>query len=44
MFDYMDAPVRRVSAMDIPLPYSRDIEMMALPSVEKIVAAVKEVV
>jgi pyruvate dehydrogenase E1 component beta subunit len=44
MFDYMDAPVKRVSAMDIPLPYSRDIEMMALPSVEKIVAAVKEVV
>ncbi len=44
MFDYMDAPVKRVAAMDIPLPYSRDIEMMALPSVDKIVAAVKEVV
>ncbi|MBI5958788.1 MAG: alpha-ketoacid dehydrogenase subunit beta [Chloroflexi bacterium] len=44
MFDYMDAPVKRVSAMDIPLPYSREIELMALPSAEKVVAAVKELV
>ncbi|HEX3051956.1 MAG TPA: alpha-ketoacid dehydrogenase subunit beta [Aggregatilineaceae bacterium] len=43
MFDYMDAPVKRVSAMDIPLPYSREIELAALPSAEKIVKAVKEV-
>ena len=44
MFDYMDAPVKRVAAMDIPLPYSREIELMALPDAQKIVAAVKEVV
>jgi pyruvate dehydrogenase E1 component beta subunit len=44
MFDYMDAPVKRVAAMDIPLPYSREIEMMALPSADKVVAAVKEVI
>src|SRR5690554_1125234 len=44
MFDYMDAPVKRVAAMDIPLPYSADIERTALPSPEKIVKAVKEVV
>ena len=44
MFDYMDAPVKRVAAMDQPLPYSADIERMALPSPEKIVKAVKEVV
>lgn len=44
MFDYMDAPVKRVAAMDIPLPYSADIERMALPSPEKVVQAVKEVV
>jgi pyruvate dehydrogenase E1 component beta subunit len=43
-FDWMDAPVKRVSAMDVPLPYSRDIELAALPSVEKIIAAVKEIV
>lgn len=44
MFDYMDAPVKRVAAMDQPLPYSADIERMALPSPEKVVKAVKEVV
>ncbi|WP_119068928.1 alpha-ketoacid dehydrogenase subunit beta [Aggregatilinea lenta] len=44
MFDYMDAPIKRVAAMDQPLPYSRDIELMALPSAEKVVAAVKELV
>ncbi len=44
MFDYMDAPVKRVAAMDNPLPYSREIELMALPDAQKIVAAVKEVV
>jgi pyruvate dehydrogenase E1 component beta subunit len=43
-FDWMDAPVKRVSAMDVPLPYARDIEMMALPSPQKIIAAVKELV
>lgn len=42
-FDYMDAPIKRVSAMDVPLPYARDIELMALPSSQKVVAAVKEV-
>ncbi|MGQ9849658.1 MAG: alpha-ketoacid dehydrogenase subunit beta [Aggregatilineaceae bacterium] len=43
-FDWMDAPVKRVAAMDIPLPYAREIEQMALPSPEKIIQAVKEVV
>jgi pyruvate dehydrogenase E1 component beta subunit len=43
-FDWMDAPVKRVSALDVPLPYSRDLEMMALPSPQKIIAAVKELV
>jgi len=43
-FDWMDAPVKRVAAMDIPLPYSREIEQRALPSPEKIIQAVKEVI
>ncbi len=43
MFDYMDAPIKRVSAMDVPLPYARDIELMALPDAEKVVNAVKEI-
>ncbi len=41
MFDYMDAPVKRVSSMDVPLPYARDIELMALPNADKVIAAVK---
>jgi pyruvate dehydrogenase E1 component beta subunit len=43
MFDYMDAPVKRVSAADVPLPYAREIELMALPNVQKVIDAVREV-
>lgn len=43
MFDYMDAPVKRVSAMDNPLPFAKEIELMALPDATKVIAAVKEV-
>jgi pyruvate dehydrogenase E1 component beta subunit len=42
-FDYMDAPVKRVHAMDVPLPYAREIELMALPNARKVVDAVREV-
>lgn len=44
LFDYMDAPVKRVSSMDVPLPYARDIELMALPNTQKVIDAVKEIV
>jgi pyruvate dehydrogenase E1 component beta subunit len=43
-FDYMDAPIKRVSSLDVPLPYSKKIELMALPDAAKIVAAVKEII
>lgn len=43
MFDYMDAPVKRVSAMDVPLPYAKEIELMALPNAQKVVDAVREI-
>jgi pyruvate dehydrogenase E1 component beta subunit len=43
-FDYMDAPIKRVTAMDVPLPYAKDIELMALPDVQKVINAVKEIV
>lgn len=43
MFDYMDAPVKRVSALDVPLPFAHDIELMALPNAQKVVDAVKEI-
>jgi len=42
-FDWMDAPVGRVNQDDVPLPYSRDLEQMALPDAEKIIAAVRKV-
>ncbi len=44
MFDYMDAPVKRVSSMDLPLPYAHEIELMALPNTQKVIDAVKEMV
>jgi pyruvate dehydrogenase E1 component beta subunit len=40
-FDYLDAPVLRVSAKDVPLPYAANLEQLALPQVEDIVAAAK---
>lgn len=40
-FDYLDGPIRRVAQDDIPMPYSRDLELAALPTVEKTVAAVR---
>ena len=42
-FDWMDAPVKRVTADDVPLPYSRDIEQAALPNAQKVIDAVKEI-
>jgi pyruvate dehydrogenase E1 component beta subunit len=43
-FDYVDAPVRRVAQKEVPLPYNRTLEQSALPQVEDVIAAVKEVV
>lgn len=42
-FDYLDAPVKRVSGADVPMPYAKNLEDLAIPSVDKIVAAVREV-
>jgi pyruvate dehydrogenase E1 component beta subunit len=42
-FDYVDAPVKRVAQDEVPLPYNRTLEQMALPQVEDVIAAVKEV-
>jgi len=42
-FDYLDAPVKRVSGADAPMPYAKNLEQLAIPDVAKIVAAVKEV-
>ncbi|HEX8651460.1 MAG TPA: pyruvate dehydrogenase complex E1 component subunit beta [Pyrinomonadaceae bacterium] len=42
-FDYLDAPVRRVSGEDVPMPYAKNLEKLAIPDVARIVAAVREV-
>ncbi len=42
-FDYADAPVKRVAQKEVPLPYNRTLEQSAIPSVEDVIAAVKEV-
>ncbi len=42
-FDYLDAPVKRVSGADVPMPYAKNLEQLAIPDVPQIVAAVKEV-
>lgn len=42
-FDYLDAPVRRVSGADVPMPYAKNLEQLAVPDVQQIVAAVREV-
>ena len=41
-FDYVDAPIHRVAQKEVPLPYNRTLEQMALPQVEDIIRAVKE--
>lgn len=42
-FDYLDAPVKRVSGVDVPMPYAKNLEDAAIPTVDQIIAAVKEV-
>jgi pyruvate dehydrogenase E1 component beta subunit len=42
-FDALLAPVRRVSGLDVPMPYSRKLEKLCIPQAEDIVKAVKEV-
>jgi len=42
-FDYLDAPIKRLSTVEAPMPYAKNLEDLALPSVPKIIEAVKEV-
>ena len=43
-FDYMDAPIKRVAQLEVPLPYSKDLEQSALINVPRVIEAVKEIV
>jgi len=42
-FDWLDAPVHRVTGKDVPMPYAANLERLALPQVEDVVAAAKAV-
>jgi pyruvate dehydrogenase E1 component beta subunit len=42
-FDYLDAPIRRITAADAPLHYAGNLVAAAMPSIEKVVRMVKEV-
>lgn len=42
-FDYLDAPVLRVTGKDVPMPYAANLEKLALPNVDEVIAAVNAV-
>ncbi len=42
-FDYLDAPVARVTGKDVPMPYAANLEKLALPSVAEVIQAAKAV-
>jgi len=42
-FDFVDAPIQRVAQKEVPLPYNQTLEQLALPQVDDIVNAVREV-
>jgi pyruvate dehydrogenase E1 component beta subunit len=41
-FDYLDAPIRRLTGLDIPIPYNRTLEQNTIPQVEDIVAEARQ--
>ena len=42
-FDHLDAPVQRVSGVDVPMPYAANLEDLALPQADTIAAAARQV-
>jgi len=42
-FDYLDAPVKRVAGRDVPMPYAKNLEKLAIPQLDDIITAVKDV-
>ena len=43
LFDELDAPVVRVTGKDVPLPYAANLEKLALPTVDDVVSAAREI-
>ncbi len=42
-FDYLDAPIKRLSGADVPMPYAKNLEKLALPDIPRVIQAIKEV-
>ncbi|MTI16089.1 pyruvate dehydrogenase complex E1 component subunit beta [Rhodobacteraceae bacterium RKSG542] len=42
-FDYLDAPILRITGKDVPMPYAANLEKLALPNVQEVIDAVKAV-
>ncbi len=42
-FDFLDAPIARVSGLDVPMPYARNLEKLVFPSAEHVVKAIRHV-
>jgi pyruvate dehydrogenase E1 component beta subunit len=43
-FDYLEAPVRRLAGLDVPIPYNRTLEAHAVPQTDDIVAEARKLV
>ena len=43
-FDFLEAPIRRLGGLDIPIPYNRNLERRAVPQVEDIVVEARNIV
>lgn len=41
-FDWLDAPIERVASLDVPMPYATNLEDLVLPTVDRVVAAVRK--
>lgn len=44
LFDELDAPIKRVGALDVPIPFSPPLEDYVLPSVDRVIAAVRSII
>jgi pyruvate dehydrogenase E1 component beta subunit len=42
-FEYLDAPIERVTSLDVPMPYAKNLEEVVLPTEERVIEAVKRV-
>jgi pyruvate dehydrogenase E1 component beta subunit len=42
-FDWLDAPIARVSGLDVPMPYARNLEKLVFPNADHVVAAARHV-